>query len=243
MKNLIHLLKTDKTVRSLTLAVILVLISLAFFGCTASIKTEKYTAQFEKAKSGPKEVYNGPKQTVQISDLKVNKELWEAWPELREKRVGMGISNRIIENFEETGRFEFAEEKEAVLNKVIDVWEKEADGLGDGKTKIQVGSLRLPKYIVYAEIYDFAVSYGETYENGKIEKTNTTIVGIQIRVVRTDNSQYIVASGQGTSTQVGEGFFKDPNMQFDMSTVGISTQKALEVATDNLIQRMIKYGW
>jgi hypothetical protein len=62
-------------------------------------------------------------------------------------------------------------------------------------------------------------------------------------MVNVDNSQYIVASGQGTSTQVGEGFFKNPTMGFDQSTVGVATQRALEVATVNLMKRMDQYEW
>lgn len=243
LQNVIHFLKEDKMGRTIVFAVIVSIIALLFAGCSASIKTEKYAADFEKKKTTTLPPYTGEKQTVQVQDLKTNKELWDTWPELRDKRVGMGVANRILENFEETNRFEFTEEKEAVMNKVIDVWEKKADGLDDGKTKMEIGSLRLPKYIVYAEIYDFAVSYGEEYENGKVQKTNTTIIGIQIRMVKVDNSQVIVASGQGTATQVGEGMFRDPDMKFDGSTVGIATQKALEIATENLIQRMNKYGW
>jgi hypothetical protein len=236
-------LTEDKVGRTLIFVIIVSIIAMFLSSCSGSIKTEKYTADFEKRKNTNTQPYTGEKQTVQVQDLKTNKELWDTWPELRDKRVGMGVANRILENFEETNRFEFTEEKEAVLNKVIDVWEKKADGLDDGKTKMEIGSLRLPKYIVYAEIYDFAVSYGEEYENGKIQKTNTTIIGIQIRMVKIDNSQVIVASGQGTATQVGEGMFRDPDMKFDGSTVGIATQRALEIATENLIQRMNKYGW
>jgi hypothetical protein len=165
------------------------------------------------------------------------------FPELRDKRVGMGVSNRIVENFEVTNRFTYAEEKEAVVNQMLDTWEKDLQGLGDGKTKLNVGTVVLPKFIVYAEIYDFSVSYGETYDKGKVSKTNTTIIGIQIRMVNVDNSQYIVASGQGTSTQTGEGMFKNPQMGFDQSTVGIATQRALEVATSNLVKRIEQNGW
>ena len=68
-------------------------------------------------------------------------------------------------------------------------------------------------------------------------------MGIQIRMTNVDNGQYIVASGQGTATQVGEGMFKNPQMGFDNSTVGIATQRALEVATVNLVKRMEAYGW
>ena len=230
-------------------SVLLVLLSITILGglvtsCKSSISTEAYKADFEKAEPlNTLPAYTGQKQVVQLATLNVNKELWEMFPELRDKRVGMGVSNRIVENFETTGRFTYAEEKEAVVNQMLDVWEKDLNGLGDGKTKLNVGNVVLPKYIVYAEIYDFSVSYAETYDKGKLNKTNTTIIGIQIRMVNVDNSQYIVASGQGTSTQSGEGYFKNPSMGFDQSTVGVATQRALEVATMNLIKRMEQNGW
>jgi hypothetical protein len=213
-------------------------------GCKSTISTEAYKADFETAQPlNSLPAYTGEKQVIQLATLNVNKELWEMFPELRDKRVGMGVSNRIVENFEVTNRFTYAEEKEAVVNQMLDTWEKDLQGLGDGKTKLNVGTVVLPKFIVYAEIYDFSVSYGETYDKGKVSKTNTTIIGIQIRMVNVDNSQYIVASGQGTSTQTGEGMFKNPQMGFDQSTVGIATQRALEVATSNLVKRIEQNGW
>jgi hypothetical protein len=231
------------------LGVLLVIGGMLFVGtmatsCKSSVGVQQYTAEFEKAEAlSTLPVYTGERQIVQLSKLNVNKELWDMFPELRDKRVGMGVSNRIIENFEQTGRFAYAEEKEAIQNQMLDAWETELNGLSNGKTQLSMEGISLPKYIVYAEIYDFSVSYAETYDKGKSNKTNTTIVGIQIRMVNVDNSQYIVASGQGTSTQVGEGFFKNPQMGFDGSTVGVATQRALEVATVNLIKRMEAYGW
>ena len=214
-------------------------------GCKSSISTTQYQADFEKTDRTLESIstYTGKKQTVQLSKLNVNKELWDMFPELRDKRVGLGVSNRIVENFEVTGRFSYAEEKEAIVSQMLDAWETELEGMSNGKTQLSMEGIAVPKYIVYAEIYDFAVSYGENYNKGKVEKTNTTIIGIQIRMVNVDNSQYIVASGQGTATQVGEGMFKNPQMGFDQSTVGIATQRALEVATMNLIKRMEAYGW
>jgi hypothetical protein len=230
-------------------AVILIILSMVLVGglvtgCKSSIATQQYEASFEKAEAlETLPPFTGEKQVIQLASLNVNKELWEMFPELREKRVGLGVTNRIIENFETTGRFKYAEEKDAIQNQMLNTWEKDLEGLGNGETKLSLEGFLLPKYIVYAEIYDFSVSYGETYDKGKLNKTNTTIIGIQIRLVNVDNSQYIVASGQGTSTQVGEGYFKNPNMSFDQSTVGIATQRALEKATYNLIGRMEKNGW
>ena len=212
--------------------------------CKSSIGVVQYQADFEKADAlETLPPYTGERQIIQLSKLNVNKELWEMFPELREKRVGLGVSNRIVENFEVTGRFKYAEEKDAIVNQMLDAWETDLNGLSNGETKLSMEGVAVPKYIVYAEIYDFAVSYGETYDKGKLNKTNTTIIGIQIRMVNVDNSQYIVASGQGTSTQVGEGYFRNPQMGFDQSTVGIATQRALEVATMNLVKRMEAYGW
>ncbi len=137
--------------------------------CKSSISTEAYKAEFEQAQPlNTLPPYTGEKQVIQLATLNVNKELWEMFPELRDKRVGMGVSNRIVENFETTGRFTYAEEKEAIVNQMLDTWEKDLQGLGDGKTKLNVGSVVLPKYIVYAEIYDFSVSYAETYDKGKL---------------------------------------------------------------------------
>ncbi len=212
--------------------------------CKSSVGVQQYQADFEKAEPlNTIPPYTGERQIVQLSKLNVNKELWDMFPELRDKRVGMGVSNRIIENFETTGRFKYAEEKEAIQNQMLDAWETELNGLSNGETKLKMEGIAVPKYVVYAEIYDFSVSYAETYDKGKLNKSNTTIIGIQIRMVNVDNGQYIVASGQGTSTQVGEGFFKNPQMGFDGSTVGVATQRALEVATVNLVKRMEQYGW
>ena len=231
------------------IGVLLVVGGLLFVGtmatsCKSSVGVQQYQADFEKAEPlNTLPAYTGEKQIIQLSKLNVNKELWDMFPELRDKRVGMGVSNRIIENFETTGRFKYAEEKEAIQNQMLDAWETELNGLSNGETKLKMEGIAVPKYVVYAEIYDFSVSYAETYDKGKVNKSNTTIIGIQIRMVNVDNGQYIVASGQGTSTQVGEGFFKNPQMGFDGSTVGVATQRALEVATVNLVKRMEQYGW
>ena len=231
------------------IGLVMVVCGLLFVGgmatsCKSSVGVQQYQADFEKAEAlNTLPPFTGERQIIQLSKLNVNKELWEMFPELRDKRVGMGVSNRIIENFEVTGRFKYAEEKEAIQNQMLDAWETDLNGLSNGETKLSMEGIAIPKYIVYAEIYDFSVSYAETYDKGKTNKTNTTIIGIQIRMVNVDNSQYIVASGQGTSTQVGEGFFKNPQMGFDGSTVGVATQRALEVATVNLMKRMDQYGW
>ena len=49
----------------------------------------------------------------------INENILNAYPELRDKRVGFGMTNRIIEVLEEAGRFYFVEEKDEVINKMV----------------------------------------------------------------------------------------------------------------------------
>ena len=113
------------------LGVLVVILGLLFVGtmatsCKSSIATQQYEASFEKAEAlETLPTYTGEKKVIQLASLNVNKELWEMFPELREKRVGLGVTNRIIENFETTGRFKYAEEKDAIQNQMLNTWEKE----------------------------------------------------------------------------------------------------------------------
>ena len=138
------------------LGLLFVVVSLLFVGgmatsCKSSIAVQQYQADFETAEPlNSLPIYTGERQIVQLSKLNVNKELWDMFPELRDKRVGLGVSNRIIENFEQTGRFSYAEEKEAIQNQMLDAWETELNGLGDGQTQLKMEGIALPKYIVYA---------------------------------------------------------------------------------------------
>ena len=90
-----------------------------FFGLTAcaqkigSVKTEEYKADFEKKQS--LEVvsdYNGDIVIpIQILKIGINEELYEMYPELKDKRVGLGVSNIVLEYLESTNRFKFTEDK------------------------------------------------------------------------------------------------------------------------------------
>ena len=113
------------------LMLILTACALVFVGtfatsCSSSVGVVQYQAEFEKAEGlETLPPYTGDKQIVQLSKLNVNKELWEMFPELRDKRVGLGVSNRIIENFEMTQRFKYAEDKDAIVNQMLDAWDRD----------------------------------------------------------------------------------------------------------------------
>jgi hypothetical protein len=224
----------------------LFLLTLAFLvsSCASNVTVENYEAGYEESKSIYDVEYNtGERTPIQLANLSVTGDIIKQYPELGDKRVGLGLTNRILENFEETGFFRYTEEKDEIINSMIDKWELSDAGLGAENTELKTGSIVLPKYFVYSELYDFSVTREEQVDKFNTKIVNTTRVGFQIRLVSVENGEYIIASGIGEATQTGEGFLASPEMDFAQSTMGIATQRSLETATVNLIKRAQRRGW
>ncbi len=67
----------------------LLLITFATTAQVASVKTEAYTASFEKKINIDSLMdYEGPKIPIQLLSLGINEEVYAAYPELKDKRVG-----------------------------------------------------------------------------------------------------------------------------------------------------------
>ena len=185
--------------------------------------------------------YDGEPEGIQLIQISINENILNAYPELRDKRVGFGMTNRIIEVLEEAGRFYFVEEKDEVINKMVKEWERSVSGLLE--EELNVGKFATTKWFAYAEIYDFAVSNQEEIVRRKAKLKNTTMVGIQVRLVNVETGRYITGSGLGTSAKEGEGVLKNLDMSFDQSTVSFATTGAVITAVANVLRRMEKRGW
>jgi curli biogenesis system outer membrane secretion channel CsgG len=205
----------------------------------ATVSTERVQADYETADlTKPFPRYDGPKSRVQVVRFGIPEDLVKKYPELTEKRVGWGLSNRIVEGFFDTGRFEFVEEKETILNRIVEQWKLSQAGIYAEEKPIDAGGLTAPQYLVYAEVYDFAVSYSEVLVGVAMEKTNTTIIGIQIRMVEVATGKYTPASGTGEAKSKAASVWVNPNLPFDQTTVGLASQKAVNVALRNLLERL-----
>ena len=125
---------------------------------------------------------------------------------------------------------------------MVKEWERSVSGLLDNELD-SVGQFAQTKYFVYAELYDFAVSNQEEISRRKVKLKNTTMVGIQVRLVSVETGKYITGSGLGTSAKEGEGLLKNLDMSFDQSTVSFATTGAVITAVTNVLRRMVKRGW
>ena len=226
------------------------LITLFLFGCATSsveaqsgkTKVQSKIASYEAEKTlDDIKWFDGEPEGIQLIQITIPQTILNQYPELRDKRVGFGVTNRIIEVLEEAGRFYFVEEKEEVINKMVQEWERSVSGLLE--EELSVGKFATTKWFAYAEIYDFAVSNQEEISRRKAKLKNTTMVGIQVRLVNVETGRYITGSGLGTSSKEGEGVLKNLDMSFDQSTVSYATTGAVITAVANVLRRMEKRGW
>jgi curli biogenesis system outer membrane secretion channel CsgG len=211
----------------------------------ASTKTEAYVASFEKKINIDSLMdYDGPKIPIQILSLGINDEVYAAYPELKDKRVGLGVTNIVVEFLEETNRFTFTEEKAEIKNRMVKQFQASQSGITENKLDGR-GKIKLAQYFVYIEVYDFSVSEDESISlKDGVKQTVVTRLGLQVKFVNAETGEYFTGSGLGDAKTTREATLMNDNnfseIKFNQSTIGASTKKALEGAASKIIVRMIK---
>ena len=212
---------------------------------SATVKTEAYQASFEKKINIDSLMdYEGPKIPIQLLSLGINEELYAAYPELKDKRVGLGVTNIVIEFLEETNRFLFTEDKAEIKNRMVKQFQASQKGITEDKLDGR-GKIRLARYFVYIEVYDFSVSEDESISmKDGIKQTVVTRLGMQVKFVDAETGTLFTGSGLGEAKTTREAtLMNDANftdIKFNQSTIGTTTKKALETASAKIIVRMIK---
>lgn len=210
-------------------------------GC-GSMKTTTEQDVIEKADISTVSNYTDSlKYNIQVLSMDMSK-VYEAYPALQEKNVGLGFAESVLDYMDETNRFNFTEEKSDIKQRMVTQFKASKKGIFeepiDGKGKIKAAH-----YFVYVSIADFAVDEDETIEKGKAKVVVTTFIRLQVRFVDARTGQIYIGSGEGEAVKVGESFLKSlDNMKFSQSTVGKATRKALETASTKVVERLITAG-
>jgi hypothetical protein len=210
-----------------------------------SVKTETYQADFEKKQSIAivADYTDTIVIPIQILQIGINDEVYAMYPELKDKRVGLGLANIVLEYLEMTDRFKFTEDKEEIKQRMIS--QQKASDKGVSENKIQVkGNVILAQYFVYIEVYDFSVSEDEEVTTSGSEVRQKTTLGLQVRFVDAQTGEIYTGSGSGEAVTVKKSSLLDgvDDIKFNQSTIGISTKKALETASSRIISKLIKKG-
>jgi len=234
--------------KKLSLLFVLLLSSLLTFKVSAqsaTVKTEAYQASFEKKINIDSLMdYDGPKIPIQLLSLGISEELYAAYPELKDKKVGLGVTNIVIEFLEETNRFLFTEDKAEIKNRMVKQFQASQKGITEDKLDGR-GKIRLARYFVYIEVYDFSVSEDESISmKDGVKQTVVTRLGMQVKFVDAETGTLFTGSGLGEAKTTREAtLMNDANftdIKFNQSTIGTTTKKALENASAKIIVRMIK---
>ena len=210
-------------------------------------KTENYKASFEtKVDISQFLDYEGKQIPIQILKCGIGDEVYEQYPELKEKKVGLGVANITMEYLENLNRFTFTEDKTEIKNRMVKQFQASQSGISQDKLDGR-GKIRLAHYFVEIEVYDFSVSEDETVNlsNGVKNKVVTRL-GLQVRFTNAETGEIIAASGLGEAVTTRElSLLSDATVdevKFNQSTIGTSTKKALDIACARILGRMIKKG-
>jgi hypothetical protein len=213
----------------------------AFFLSCATVSTEKSTAakQGMAVQDEQYPSWSGEKKRAQIIRFGVPPEITAQYPELADKRIGWGLYNTVIEEFDAANRFQFIEEKKAIQDRIMQNWALSQSGIVVEEQQIDEKSgLSLPQYLVYAEVFDFSVSTSEKIVGVAMHKENTTQIGVQLRIVDVASGQYTPSSGTGQAFTTEMSVWLTPDQEFDQSTVGIATKRAVHAAVLAMVKKM-----
>jgi hypothetical protein len=208
-------------------------------------QTEQYKASFETAIDISQFLdYEGPQIPIQILKAGISDEMYEMYPELKEKRVGLGVANISMEYLENLNRFKFTEDKTEIKNRMVKQFQASQSGISENKLDGR-GKINLAKYFVTIECYDYSVSEDETIniQNG-VKNLMVTRIGLQVRFTDAETGVVFGASGLGEAKTTRElTLLSDATvdeMKFNQSTISIATKKALDIACARILDRMIK---
>jgi len=212
-----------------------------------STKTEQYKASFETAIDISQFMdYEGKQIPIQILKAGISDEMYEMYPELKEKRVGLGVANISMEYLENLNRFKFTEDKTEIKNRMVKQFQASQAGISENQLD-GFGKINLAEYFVTIECYDYSISEDETINlKDGVKNMMVTRIGLQVRFTNAETGVVFGASGLGEAVTTREltllsDATVDP-VKFNQSTISIATKKALDIACARILDRMIKKG-
>lgn len=231
----------------LILSAALIMSNGLFAQTVGSTKTEQYKASFETAIDISQFMdYEGKQIPIQILKAGISDEMYEMYPELKEKRVGLGVANISMEYLENLNRFKFTEDKTEIKNRMVKQFQASQAGISENQLD-GFGKINLAEYFVTIECYDYSVSEDETVNlKDGVKNMMVTRIGLQVRFTNAETGVVFGASGLGEAVTTREltllsDATVDP-VKFNQSTISIATKKALDIACARILDRMIKKG-
>ncbi len=187
------------------------------------------------------EPYHGPHQRILVFPWNISKIDLDKYPELRQKHVGFGISNRLLDAIYESDRFELIEEKQSIIKRMMQNINQCTDA--ECNPASSAIKLKTADFIVYPEVYHFGVEKNTDIAGISGKHRQSTEIGIQINFVNTRTGvteslgSYI---GRFTKESVANILSSDLKLPFSQSALGHAADQAITGALIKAINRLQK---
>lgn len=233
-------------VKLITLLTLFYFITTSTYAQVGTVKAEQYKTQFETAQSiEDVSDYDGPQIPIALLNIGISEEVFRLYPDLQDARIGLGVTNMVIEYLEWTNRFTFVEEKSEIKERMTSQWKASKAGVSENEV-YGFGKVKLARYFVTIEVYDFSVSEDEVVRiKDGVTQTQITRLGLQVRFTDAVDGTYFVGSGLGEASTVKQTTLLGNDIEevnFRQSAIGVTTRKALETASSRIVSRMVRRG-
>lgn len=189
----------------------------------------------------------GPKRTLQVRELRIPVADLGRYPELMEKRVGVGLSHILAEALVDSGRFDLLDEPGRMRQRRFDRWQRTTDGMVMHLATHH--KAEKAEFSMSVKVFDIVGCVSE--ERIVLIRTQRicrTGVGVQVRI---ENSagQFIPASTPPLSPQgryvhtKNVSLFGNAHTTFAQSAVGKATVKAIRYAILRMLEQFDHQGW
>jgi hypothetical protein len=200
----------------------------------AAIQPEPVLEQFDVAD------FYGTKQTLMVYPWNISKVDLEKYPILRQHRIGFGVSSRLSDILLDVSRFEFVEEKQDIIDRLVQ--QMQFCQKGDFCGKPQNVKIKTADYIIYPEVYHFGIEKQVDINGIATTNRQQVEIGIQVTVVNAHTAA-VEAKGSyiGQKVLTAEAdIFSNPNLDFSQSALGKATDAAIKGAIAKMLKRFDK---
>lgn len=158
------------------------------------------------------------------------------YPQLADASVGLGIHNRVVQELDDTGRFRLVEDNPKILQDLVANQWAAAAGSVDSASAAQLGRRLGARYVVYGEVFEFAL-------RDLSRKEREVRLGLQLRLVNVETTEYVPASASATVRARGPVLEGEQKKDFARSAVGEATAAAITQAVRDLISKATARGF
>ncbi|MDH7569276.1 MAG: hypothetical protein QHJ73_06790 [Armatimonadota bacterium] len=173
-----------------------------------------------------------------VLPLSLRPEVAQRYPELKQRRVSLGLHNRVLRAVSTHPECRLQEINPEVLQALELQWWVSGNGVPPAEDVVAQARdfSRTLDWVVYGEVFSFAVHQREKLQGLSGSVGYEVTVGVQLRAVcpRTETTRYYVASGMGREVGDWEAW-KGSDADFTQTFVGKAVQKAVETAWPALL--------